>query len=115
MPIWPGASGNRARGERHCLLPSCCRDLLSRGSLGVVSLRQREWNRAHSHKQKQVKCASDEMRFDGWINLFFHLVLFFDLISESRNYILSGQPFYFAAPRKVNTFLSNFSRRLHNQ
>ena len=42
----------------------------------LVSLRQREWNRAHSHKQKQIKSASDKMRFDGGVNLFFHWVLF---------------------------------------
>jgi hypothetical protein len=51
------------------------RDLL--GSRVAAGLRQREWNRTHSDKQKQVKCASDKMRFDGRINLFFHLVLFF--------------------------------------
>jgi len=44
------------------------------------------------------------MRFDGGINLFFHLVLFFDLVPELRNYILSGPPFYLGAPRNVNTF-----------
>ena len=55
------------------------RDLL--GSRVAAGLRQREWNRAHSHKQKQVKCASNKMRFDGRINLFFHLVLFFRLNS----------------------------------
>jgi hypothetical protein len=42
---------------------------------GRVSRRKRKWDRADSHKQKQVKRASDEMRFDGGINLFFHLGL----------------------------------------
>jgi hypothetical protein len=37
-----------------------------------VSLRQREGNRTDSYKQKQIKSASDKMRFDGGINLFFH-------------------------------------------
>ena len=46
-----------------------------------VSLRQRERNRAYSQKQKQIKSASNKMRFDGGINLFFHLVLFFRLSS----------------------------------
>src|SRR6476660_5281935 len=55
------------------------RDLL--GSRAAAGLRQREWNRAHGDKQKQVKCASNKMRFDGGINLFFHLVLFFRLSS----------------------------------
>jgi hypothetical protein len=40
---------------------------------GRVSRRQREWDRAYSHKQNQVKCASNEMRFDRGINLFFHV------------------------------------------
>jgi hypothetical protein len=43
----------------------------------LVSLRQREWDRTHSHKQKEIKSASDKMRFDGGIDLFFHLVLSF--------------------------------------
>src|SRR6476619_71412 len=55
------------------------RDLL--GSRAAARLRQREWNRAHGDKQKQVKCAFNKMRFDGGINLFFHLVLFFRLSS----------------------------------
>jgi len=38
-----------------------------------VSLRQRKWDSADGQKQKQVKRASDKMRFDGGINLFFHL------------------------------------------
>ena len=38
---------------------------------------KREWNRANSQKQKEVKCASDKMRLDSRIDLFFHLVLFF--------------------------------------
>jgi hypothetical protein len=42
---------------------------------GRVSRRQREWDRADSHKQNQVKCASDEMRLDSGINLFFHFGL----------------------------------------
>jgi hypothetical protein len=41
-------------------------------SLRRVALRQREWNRAHSHKQKQIKSASNKMRFSGGINLLFH-------------------------------------------
>jgi hypothetical protein len=55
------------------------------GSRATAGLRQREWNRAHSDKQNQVKCASDEMRFNGRINLFFHLLLFFDLVLELLN------------------------------
>jgi hypothetical protein len=47
------------------------------GTRAAAILRQREWNRANSQKQKEVKCASDKMRLDGRIDLFFHLVLFF--------------------------------------
>ena len=35
---------------------------------------------ANGHKQKQVKGASEKMRFDVWISLFFH----FDLIGVHR-------------------------------
>ena len=38
-----------------------------------VSLRQRERNRTDSHKQEQIRSASNEMRFDSRINLFFHV------------------------------------------
>jgi hypothetical protein len=40
-------------------------------------LRQREWDRAQGQKQKQVKCASDKMRFGGGINLLFHFGVVF--------------------------------------
>jgi len=43
--------------------------------LGGVSLRQCEWDRADGHEQKQIKRASDKVRFDGGINLFFHRVV----------------------------------------
>ena len=77
---------------------------------GRISLRQRKWDRAHGHKQKQVKCASDEMRFDGRINLFFHFgVVLFDFVPELRITFWSGLPFYFGAPGNVNTFSNNFS------
>jgi hypothetical protein len=45
--------------------------LLGRAFLGV-SLSQREWDRANSQKQKQVKGASNKMRLNGGVNLFFH-------------------------------------------
>jgi hypothetical protein len=35
-------------------------------------LRQREWDGADGQQQKQIKHASDEMRFDSGVNLFFH-------------------------------------------
>jgi hypothetical protein len=38
-----------------------------------VSLRQRERNRTDSHKQEQIRRASNEVRFDSRINLFFHV------------------------------------------
>jgi hypothetical protein len=39
-----------------------------------VSLGQRKWNGAYTYEQKQIKRASDEMRFDGGINLSLHLL-----------------------------------------
>ena len=47
---------------------------LGHASFRSVSLRQRERNRADSHKQKQIKRASDKMRFDGGVSFFFHIV-----------------------------------------
>jgi hypothetical protein len=47
------------------------------GSAATARLRQREWYGADGHKQKQVECASDKMRFGGGINLLFHLMLSF--------------------------------------
>jgi hypothetical protein len=44
----------------------------SHASLGSVALRQCEWNGAHGEKQKQIKRASDEIRFNGGFNLLFH-------------------------------------------
>src|SRR4051794_21548760 len=38
-----------------------------------VPLCQRERNRTDSHKQEQIRRASNKMRFDGGINLFFHV------------------------------------------
>jgi hypothetical protein len=35
-------------------------------------LRQREWDGADGQQQKQIKCASDEIRFDSGVNLLFH-------------------------------------------
>jgi hypothetical protein len=40
-----------------------------------VSLSQREWDRAHGQKQKDVKGASNKMRFDGGIDLFFQFLV----------------------------------------
>jgi hypothetical protein len=42
------------------------------GSPANAGLRQRKWDGAHGHEQKQIKCASDKMRFDSGINLLFH-------------------------------------------
>jgi hypothetical protein len=49
-------------------------DLL--GSRVAAGLRQRKWNCTDCKKKQQIKRASDKVRFDGGINLFFHLVLF---------------------------------------
>jgi hypothetical protein len=40
--------------------------------LGRISLRQCEWDRADGEKQKEVKRTSNQVRFDGGVNLFFH-------------------------------------------
>jgi hypothetical protein len=50
---------------------------ISHAPLDNVALRQREWNGAHGHKQKQLKGASDKMRFDSGINLLFHFGVVF--------------------------------------
>ena len=70
---------NRSRQRRRCLLQ--LRDggqvwlgrRLGNTSFRSVSLRQSEWNRADGHKQKQIKRASDKVRFDGGVSLFFHI------------------------------------------
>ena len=72
--------GNRSGGRRGSLREVRGRvRLLERrlgdGSLGNLSLRQREWNRADAQKQKEVKRTSNQVRFDAGINLLFHLVL----------------------------------------
>jgi hypothetical protein len=36
-------------------------------------LRQREWDRADGQQQKQIKRASEKVRFDSGVNLSFHL------------------------------------------
>jgi hypothetical protein len=46
---------------------------LSHAAFRSVSLCQRERNRADGHKQKHIKRASDKMRFDGGVSLFFHV------------------------------------------
>ena len=61
-----GRSVGRTRGAgctRHCVFAG-------------VALRQREWDRADSDKQKQVKRASNKVRFDGGVNLLFHFDVF---------------------------------------
>jgi hypothetical protein len=62
-----------------------------------VALCQREWRRADAAEQNQVKRASNKMRFDGGVNLFFHfssLVEFWE-----RGY---GWPFYLEVRPNVN-------------
>src|SRR5262245_3994765 len=41
-------------------------------SPATAGLRQREWERADGQQQKQIKCTSNEMRFDSRVNLPFH-------------------------------------------
>jgi hypothetical protein len=47
----------------------------ARALLTGGSLAQRKWNHANGHKQQQVKSASKKMRFNIWINLFFHVLV----------------------------------------
>jgi hypothetical protein len=49
---------------------------------GGVALRQREWDRTDSDEQKQIESASNEMRFDGGIKLFFHFLSLEEFWSE---------------------------------
>jgi hypothetical protein len=60
------------RGKLRFALGTQPQHLPGSGALLGVSLRQREWDRADGQQQKQIKCASDEMRFDGGVNLLFH-------------------------------------------
>src|SRR4029453_19425576 len=90
------------------------RSLLVRGgvwvgpaSLRSVPLRQREWDHADGHKQKQIKCASEKMRFDGRVNLLFHftVVLVRILIYSSAKTIFgSGVPFLVRPAKKCQHF-----------
>ena len=45
----------------------------SRADGSVISLRQCEWNGTDGNKQKKIKRASNKIRFDGGINLLFHV------------------------------------------
>ena len=65
---------HRARGARHILI----RGVVWRGhasfrSPATAGLRQREWDRADGQQQKQIKRASEKVRFDSGVNLFFYL------------------------------------------
>jgi hypothetical protein len=51
---------------------------------GGVALRQREWDRTDSDEQKQIESASNEMRFDGGIKLFFHFLSLEEFWSEDE-------------------------------
>jgi len=46
----------------------------NRTLLGGGSLPEREWDHANGHKQKQVKRASEKMRFDLGVSLFFQFL-----------------------------------------
>jgi hypothetical protein len=80
--------------SRRCGIKTCiwfgCR--LGHGAFCSVPLRQREWDRADGHKQKQIKCASEKMRFDGRVNLLFHFT-----VVLVRILICSSAKLYFRA------------------
>jgi hypothetical protein len=65
-------ASNRRSGRSQIWIARQLRDT-SIGSAAIARLRQRDWNCAGGHKQKQVKCTSKKVRFDGRINLSFHI------------------------------------------
>ena len=73
---------------------------------GRISRRQRKGDRADSHKKNQVKCASNEMRFDSGINLFFHVG---SLVKRSSSHFGCRLPIaYKKPPRNVNRMFCKF-------
>ena len=73
---------------------------------GRISRRQRKGDRADSHKKNQVKCASNEMRFDSGINLFFHVG---SLVKRSSSHFGCRLPIVYKKPsRNVNTMFCKF-------
>src|SRR5207249_7771511 len=97
--------GNRSGRRRRNLRG---RVWLGHASFGV-SLRQREWNRADSEKQKQVKRASDKMCFDGGVNLLFHRVVLVRILifPVAKLYFWSGKPFLVRDAKKCQYFFLN--------
>jgi hypothetical protein len=80
-------------------------------SPATARLRQCERNCADGHKHKQVKRASNKMRFGGGINLLFHfgVVLVRILIFPgAKLYFGSGRPFLARSAEKCQYF-SNIS------
>jgi hypothetical protein len=74
-----------------------------------VALCEREWNRADGQKQKEIKRASDKMRFDGGVNLPFHFsVVLVDFLNCKSTFwepdALSPRAFYLGDARNVKTF-----------
>ena len=73
---------------------------------GRISRRERKGDRADSHKKNQVKCASNEMRFDSGINLFFHVG---SLVKRSSSHFGCRLPIVYKKPsRNVNTMFCKF-------
>ena len=73
---------------------------------GRISRRQRKGDRADSHKKNQVKCASNEMRFDSGINLFFHVG---SLVKRSSSHFSCRLlVVYKKPPKNVNTMFCKF-------
>ena len=63
-----------------------------------VALRQREWDRANSDKQKQIEPASDKMRFDRRVNLLFHMMFIlvdFSVSGTATSYCCNESPTFF--------------------
>ena len=74
----PGSSTNRYAGDRIDGLERGLRFLEIVVLLDAVLLRQRERDRAHGQKQKQVKCALNDVRFNVRVGVCFIFGFFFD-------------------------------------
>ncbi|PYJ10237.1 MAG: hypothetical protein DME93_11710 [Verrucomicrobia bacterium] len=104
---------HRARGARqilHVRGDVCPGYRLGQASLRSVSLRQREWDRADGHKQKQIKCASEKMRFDGRVNSLFHfsVVLVRILTCSSAKLCFRAGPVFSQARQRMSTLFLKF-------
>ena len=81
------------------------------GSAATAGLRQRKWDRADGHKQKQVERASNEMRFDGGVNLLFHVgvvLVRIVIFPDAKSCFGNGTPFLLRNAEKRQALFSVF-------